>query len=166
MPLSLGPSPTSPTQSRLHLDPLGHHTHRTLARHAPPRDAAGAWQVLDQRLRRSPLVTVERAVVLLAAAAATGCRYGTALFASRALVAGLHPDQVRQVRDGVTVDDARLDTLARFTRQVACSLPTDELDVRVLAEAGYPATTALDVRVGVAFIAHTLRMHSHASAAA
>lgn len=100
---------------------------------------------------RASLSLAEREVVQITAAAIHGCGFCVAGHTAVALKkAKLAPALVEGVRTRATLDDARLDAVARFTEAVIASRgAVSDAELARFHEAGFSDAAALEVVLGV-----------------
>lgn len=109
------------------------------------------YVALNQLFDKTSFTPAERQVVLLEVSAANGCGYCVAAHTAIAKMQGVSDAVVAAVRDGDTIQDAKLQTLRAFARSVAETrgYPTQATMSAFLA-AGYGQTQVLEVILGVA----------------
>jgi len=113
--------------------------------------AAAGYLGLAFQFEASSFSPAERQLVLLAASVENDCDYCTEAHATLAAGSGLGVATVVRLRAGESLDDPRLDALARFTRVLVRErgrLADTEVE-RFLA-AGFTRAQALEAIVGVA----------------
>lgn len=99
---------------------------------------------------RSSLAPLEREVVALTIAFENECHYCVALHSALLTQSSADPRLIAALRDGVALDDGRLEALRRFARSVY--LDRGRVAPETLAafeRAGFDAQNALDVILGV-----------------
>ncbi|MDE3029180.1 MAG: carboxymuconolactone decarboxylase family protein [Paracoccaceae bacterium] len=95
---------------------------------------------------------VEQEVVFLTVSHLNGCRYCTAAHSMIAdKMSKVPADILEALRAGATLPDAKLETLARFTREMVEYRGQPSADaVKAFRDAGYTAEQALGVVLGIA----------------
>ena len=104
---------------------------------------------LDLFLEETSLVEVDRHVVLIAASVYHGCAYCVAVHSGFALRKGVSADVVNALRDGLPLEDARLQVLRQTVERLLATdakLSQEELDAFV--GAGYGQEQLLEVILG------------------
>lgn len=116
---------------------------------SPP--AIEAYFALEGFFARSDLSEAERKIVLLAAAIEQECHYCTAFHLHAAAAAGVGAATISALRDGVALDDSRIEALRAFTvavvrkRGAGCGA-----EAEAAFQHGYSRAALLDVMLGVA----------------
>ena len=100
---------------------------------------------------RSTLSLAEREIVQITAAGIHGCGFCVAGHTAVALKkAQIEPDSVEQARAQQPIDNARLDAVARFTREVIATRGAiSDAQFATFRAAGYTEANALEVILGV-----------------
>lgn len=120
----------------------------TLA-HAPA--ALEAYVTLSGLNAKSSLSLAEREIVQIVAARVHGCSFCVAGHTALALnKAKLSPDLVTATREGGSLEDARLNAIARFTEAVIATRGrVEETQLSAFQAAGFTSAQALEVILGV-----------------
>jgi uncharacterized peroxidase-related enzyme len=85
-----------------------------------------------------------------------GCDYCVAAHSLLGKLAGLKPDELRNIRDGKPTGDAKRDALARFVRKLAQSSGTvSDEDFAAIRAAGYSDAQLVEISLAFATTAFT-----------
>ena len=110
-----------------------------------------AYQELSRIFDTTSFSPVEREVVLLAAAVENRCHFCVAAHSGRAKKAGMAAADLDALRGEAPLPDARLNTLAQFTRQVVRERGwVGDEAVHAFLDAGFDRRQVLEVVLGVA----------------
>ncbi len=110
-----------------------------------------AYLSLDELLGKTAFSDAERHVLLLAITREFECSYCVAAHSAFAKMAGLPPEEVERLRQGLPIADARLERLHRFAAKlVAHHGQVSDLDVQALLAAGYSRQHLLEVMLFIA----------------
>ena len=109
-----------------------------------------AFVTLQAIGHRTSLNAIERQVIAVAVATATGCTYCVAAHSTFALKSGAQPGVVDAVRTRRPLGDPRLDALARFARAVVRREQDARLRADELLRAGASPAQVLEALVAIA----------------
>jgi uncharacterized peroxidase-related enzyme len=110
----------------------------------------------DAILAAGALSKQDQETIKLAVSAAAGCDYCEAAHSLLGKLAGLKPDEIRQIRTGRPTGDARRDALVRLVRLLILARGTiDERELQAVRAAGYSDAQLVDVSLAVAVITFT-----------
>jgi uncharacterized peroxidase-related enzyme len=116
--------------------------------HAPV--ALDSYLALSDAFGRGTLSQTERNIVLLAASRENGCHDCVAVHSTVADMQKDAPHVTDAIRDGVPIDDRKLEALRRFTQAVVRGRGNlDAEQVKAFLDVGYQAHHILEVLVGV-----------------
>ncbi len=122
--------------------------HRVLA-HSPA--ALDAYVALGDCFARATLSPTERNLVLLAASRENECEYCVAAHSAVADMQKDPPHHTDAVRNGVVIDDRKLEALRRLTQALVRGRGhADASALQAFFDAGYQTHHVLEVLVGVA----------------
>ena len=110
----------------------------------------------DAVLAAGSLSKQDQETIKLAVSAAVGCDYCEAAHSMLGKLAGLKPDELRQIRAGLPTGDTKRDALVRLVRQLVL-IPgriSDEQFVAIRA-AGYTDAQLVDIALALAVITFT-----------
>src|SRR5262249_1489346 len=94
--------------------------------------------------------------IKLSVSVATGCDYCIAAHSLLGKLAGLKPDALKKIRDGVPTGDAKRDALVRFVRTLAETSGTSgDDDFAAIKVAGYTDAQLVDISLVFATIVFT-----------
>ena len=113
--------------------------------------ALRAYVALGQLIEESTFTPVEQQLILLSVSVVNDCHYCVAAHSGGLKRAGFADDQIEAARDGLSLDDTKLEALRRFTRAVVRNRGhmTDS-ELQAFLRAGYHKGQVLEVLVGVA----------------
>lgn len=113
--------------------------------------ALEAYQTVGKINAKSSFTPAEREVVQLTAATQNECDFCQAGHSKVSLkVAKLSPDNIRALRRADTLDDAKLDALATFTRAVIHAKgDVSDAELKAFRDAGYNDQNVVEVVLGV-----------------
>ncbi|GGA30016.1 carboxymuconolactone decarboxylase family protein [Dyella nitratireducens] len=110
----------------------------------------------DAVLAAGTLAKQDIETIKLAVSAATGCDYCEAAHSLLGKMAGLKPDELKQIRKGETTGDARRDTLVEFVLKLVKSSGTvSDADFAAIKQAGYTDAQLVDISLAIAAITFT-----------
>jgi uncharacterized peroxidase-related enzyme len=116
--------------------------------HAPM--ALDSYLALSDNFQRGTLSATERNIVLLATARENGCEYCVAVHSTVADMQKDPPHHTAAIRDGVPIDDRKLEALRQLTQAVVRGRGHLEASqVQAFLDAGYQTPQILEVLVGV-----------------
>lgn len=136
-----------------------------LATFAESPPVLAGYLSLDANLSTGALSAVERQIVEIAASIENNCEYCVAAHSTVASMLRVDPQILRQVREEVFIQDAKLDALVRFTRAVMRSKGFVEHPVFAeFVAAGYGKAHILEVvgHIGLKTVANYVHALSRA----
>ena len=117
--------------------------------HAPI--AVDSYLALSDSFQRSSLSPAERNIVLLAISRENGCEYCVAVHSTVADMQKDPPHHTDAIRNGVPIDDRKLEALRQLTQAVVRGRGHLEAgQIQAFLDAGYQAHHVLEILVGVA----------------
>ena len=129
-------------------------TYASIGAHGPA--ALKAMLNADAVLAAGSLSRQDQETIKLAVSAAVGCDYCEAAHSLLAKLAGLKPDELRQIRAGRPTGDAKRDALVRFVRQLVLTRGTvSDEEVAAIRAAGYTDAQLVDISLALAVITFT-----------
>jgi uncharacterized peroxidase-related enzyme len=119
-------------------------TFAAIAAHGPA--ALKAVLAADTVVAAGTLTKRDQEVIKLVISAAGGCDYCVAAHNHLARLAGVKAEELKQIRDGQSTDDARRDALVRFVRTLARSSGTvSNEDFAAIKAAGYSDAQLVEI---------------------
>lgn len=113
--------------------------------------ALQAYLEVSQIFQRSTLSPTAQQIVLLTTSLANRCTYCVAAHSAMLAILGFPMDQLRALREGRPLADARLDALRRLTAELVIKRGWPAKgSVQAFLAAGYSRAQVLDVLVGIA----------------
>lgn len=110
----------------------------------------------DAALAQGSLSRAELEAVRLAISAQNGCDYCVAAHSMVGQLVGLQPEELRRLRGGEAVDDARRAALVAFARHVAGTRGTvAPAQVQAFIEAGFTPSQVIEVLLAITLIGFT-----------
>ena len=129
-------------------------TFASIGAHGPA--ALKAILSADAVLAAGSLSKQDLETIKLAVSAAVGCDYCEAAHSLLGRLAGLKPDELRQIRAGRPTGDAKRDALARFVRLLILTRGTiNEEEFATIRAAGYTDAQLVDISLALAVITFT-----------
>jgi uncharacterized peroxidase-related enzyme len=111
------------------------------------------FQALYQAFESTALSATERETVLLATSFENGCAFCVAAHTAAAFKRKVSPEVVASLREGRSIDDAKLEALHRFTRALVTKRgAVTEEETASFLRAGYDNRALLEVIMGVALM--------------
>jgi uncharacterized peroxidase-related enzyme len=105
----------------------------------------------DATLTAGTLTKRDREVIKLVISAAGGCDYCVAAHSHLAKLAGVKPEELKQIREGQPSGDARRDALVGFVRKLAQSSGTvSDEDFAAIKAAGYSDAQLVEISLAFA----------------
>ena len=124
-------------------------TFAAIAAHGPA--ALKAVLAADTVLAGGSLTKRDQEVVKLVISAAGGCDYCVAAHNHLAKLAGLKPEELKNIRDGKPTGDVKRDALVRFVRKLAATSGTvSDADFAAIKDAGYSDAQLVDISLAFA----------------
>ena len=124
-------------------------TFAAIAAHGPA--ALKSVLAADTVLATGTLTKRDQEVIKLVISAAGGCDYCVAAHNHLARLAGLKPEELRQIRDGRPSGDAKRDALVGFVRKLATSSGTvSDDDFAAIKAAGYSDAQLVEISLAFA----------------
>jgi uncharacterized peroxidase-related enzyme len=109
-----------------------------------------AYLTMSKIFDESSFTPAERQVVILAINEYNECHYCVAAHSVIAQMHGVDPKAVDAIRDGNSIDDARLEALRDFTNKVVDTRGwVEEGDIEAFLQAGFDKAQVLEVILGV-----------------
>ena len=119
-------------------------------------DALRAILLADSVLAAGALSRRDQETIKLVISGVAGCDYCVAAHSLLGKLAGLKPDELKNIRDGKPTDDARRDALIRFVRVLAESSGTvSNEEFAAIKAAGYSDAQLVDISLAFATIVFT-----------
>lgn len=110
-----------------------------------------AYLDLSDILRKTSFTPAEQQLVLLTASVRNGCAYCVPAHSSAARMAKLDRDAITAIRDETPIEDARLETLRKFTEEVLETRgKVSDASKQEFLAAGFTEAQSIEVLVGVA----------------
>ncbi|MDT8319922.1 MAG: carboxymuconolactone decarboxylase family protein [Xanthomonadales bacterium] len=110
-----------------------------------------AYLTLSKIFDDSSFSATERQVVILTINEYNNCHYCVAAHSAIAAMQGVPGDVVSAIREGRKIDDARIEALRSFTRQIVDQRGwVDEAAVQAFLDAGFQHQQVMEVILGVA----------------
>jgi len=129
-------------------------TFAAIAAHGPA--ALKAVLAADAVLAAGSLTKRDQEVIKVVVSAAAGCDYCVAAHSHLAKLAGVRPQDLKQIREGQPTGDAKRDALVRFVRRLAKSSGTiSDYDFAVIKAAGYSDAQLVEISLAFAIMAFT-----------
>ncbi|HWZ39439.1 MAG TPA: carboxymuconolactone decarboxylase family protein [Bradyrhizobium sp.] len=119
-------------------------------------DALRAILLADSVLAAGALSRRDQETIKLVISGVAGCDYCVAAHSLLGKLAGLKPDELKNIRDGKPTGDARRDALIRFVRVLAESSGTvSNEEFAAIKAAGYSDAQLVDISLAFATIVFT-----------
>jgi len=119
-------------------------------------DALRAILLADSVLAAGALSRRDQETIKLVISGVAGCDYCVAAHSLLGKLAGLKPDELKNIRDGKPTGDARLDALIRFVRVLAESSGTvSNEEFAAIKASGYSDAQLVDISLAFATIVFT-----------
>jgi uncharacterized peroxidase-related enzyme len=129
-------------------------TFAAIGAHGP--DALKAMLQADSVLAAGSLSKRDQETIKLVVSGVTGCDYCEAAHSLLAKLAGLKPDEIKNIRAGKPSGDLKRDALVRFVRSLAKGSGTvSDADFTAIRAAGYTDAQLVDVSLAFATITFT-----------
>jgi uncharacterized peroxidase-related enzyme len=110
----------------------------------------------EAALAAGSLARRDQETIKLAVSSVVGCDYCEAAHSMLGKMAGLKPDELRNIREGKPTGDAKRDALLRFVRVLAKTRGTlSDQDVADIRAAGYTDAQLVDISLAFATITFT-----------
>jgi uncharacterized peroxidase-related enzyme len=124
-------------------------TFAAIAAHGPA--ALKSVMFADATLAAGTLAKRDQEVIKLVISAAGGCDYCVAAHSYLAKLAGLKPEELKQIREGQPSGNARRDVLVGFVRKLAQSSGTvSDEDFAAIKAAGYSDAQLVEISLAFA----------------
>jgi uncharacterized peroxidase-related enzyme len=124
-------------------------TYAAIAAHGP--GALKSVLAADAVLAAGSLTKQDREVIKLVISTAGGCDYCVAAHSYLGKLAGLKPEELKNIRDGRPSGDAKRDALAAFVRKLARSSGTvSDEDFAAIKAAGYSDAQLVEISLAFA----------------
>jgi len=124
-------------------------TFAAIAAHGPA--ALKSILAADAVLAAGSLTKRDQETIKLIVSGVAGCDYCVAAHSLLGKLAGLKPDELKNIRDGNPTGDAKRDTLIRFVSKLAQSSGTvSDEDFAAIKAAGYSDTQLVDISLAFA----------------
>jgi uncharacterized peroxidase-related enzyme len=124
-------------------------TFAAIAAHGPA--ALKAVLAADAVLASSSLNKRDQETIKLVISGVAGCDYCVAAHSMLGKLAGLKPDELKNIRDGKPTGDVKRDVLARFVRKLATTGGTmSDGDFAAIKDAGYSDAQLVDISLAFA----------------
>jgi uncharacterized peroxidase-related enzyme len=129
-------------------------TFAAIGAHGPA--ALKAMLAADSVLASGSLSKREQETIKLIISGIVGCDYCEAAHSLLGKLAGLKPDEVKNIRDGKPTGDLKRDVLANFVRKLATTSGTvSDADFATIRAAGYSDAQLVDISLAFATITFT-----------
>ena len=129
-------------------------TFATIGAHGPA--ALQAVLNADGVLASSTLSKQDQETIKLLVSAVAGCDYCVAAHSLLGKLAGLKPEELKNIRDGKPTGDVKRDALVRFVRRLATTGGTvSDADFAAIKDAGYSDAQLVDISLAFATNAFT-----------
>ena len=129
-------------------------TFAAIGAHGP--DALKAIMLADSVLAAGSLSKRDQETVKLVISSVVGCDYCVAAHSLLGKLAGLNPEELKNIRDGKPTGDAKRDALIRFVRLLAETSGTVSADeFAAIKAAGYSDAQLVDISLAFATTAFT-----------
>jgi uncharacterized peroxidase-related enzyme len=124
-------------------------TFAAIGAHGP--DALKAILLADNVLAAGNLTKRDQETIKLVISGVAGCDYCEAAHSLLGKLAGLKPEELKNIRDGKPTGDAKRDALIRFVRTLAASSGTvSDADFAAIKAAGYSDAQLVDISLAFA----------------
>ncbi len=109
-----------------------------------------SYMTISEIYSGSSLNIVEQQVVLLTVSYENECHYCVAAHSIISQMSQVPNDVIEAIRDGISINDAKLEILRQFTKAIvtSCGWPS-EIQVNAFLDAGYTRENIFDVVLGV-----------------
>jgi uncharacterized peroxidase-related enzyme len=151
LPLPQSPSPASAEVYAQIKKAIGSvpNTFAAIGAHRP--DALKAILLADSVLAAGSLTKRDQETIKLVLSVLAGCDYCVAAHSLLGKLAGLKPDELRQIRVGQPTGDAKRDALIRFVSKLVLTSGTvSNDDFAAIKAAGYTAEQLVDISLAFA----------------
>ncbi len=129
-------------------------TFEAIAAHGPA--ALKSMLAADAVLASGSLSKRDQETIKLIVSGVTGCDYCEAAHSLLGKLAGLNPEELRNIREGKPTGDAKRDALAGFVRKLAETSGTiSDEDFAAIKAAGYSDAQLVDISLGFAITIFT-----------
>jgi uncharacterized peroxidase-related enzyme len=129
-------------------------TFAAIAAHGPA--ALKSILAADAVLAAGSLTKRDQETIKLIVSGVAGCDYCVAAHSLLGKLAGLKPDELKNIRDGKPTGDAKRDALARFVRNLAETSGTvSDEDFAAIKAAGYSDAQLVEISLAFATIVFT-----------
>lgn len=129
-------------------------TFASIGAHGPA--ALKAMLSADAVLASGSLSSEDQETIKLAVSAAVGCHYCEAAHNMLGRLAGLKPDELKQIRAGLPTGNPRRDALVRLVRLLVLTAgEISEADFAAIRAAGYTDAQLVDISLALAVITFT-----------
>ncbi len=124
-------------------------TFAAIAAHGPA--ALKAVLAADTVLASSSLSKRDQETIKLVISGVAGCDYCVAAHSLLGKLAGLKPEELKNIRDGKPTGDVKRDALVRFVRKLAATSGTvSDADFAAIKDAGYSDAQLVDISLAFA----------------
>jgi uncharacterized peroxidase-related enzyme len=124
-------------------------TFAAIGAHGP--DALKAVLLADSVLAAGSLSKRDQETIKLVISGVAGCDYCVAAHSLLGKLAGLKPEELKNIRDAKPTGDAKRDALARFVRKLAATSGTvSDADFAAIRNAGYSDAQLVDISLAFA----------------
>ena len=129
-------------------------TFAAIAAHGPA--ALKAVLAADTVLASGNLNKRDQETIKLVISGVAGCDYCVAAHSLLGKLAGLKPEELKNIRDGKPTSDVKRDALVRFVRKLAATSGTvSDTDFAAIKDAGYSDAQLVDISLAFATIVFT-----------
>ena len=124
-------------------------TFAAIGAHGPA--ALKAVLAADAVLASGSLSKRDQEAIKLVISGVAGCDYCVAAHSLLAKLAGLNPEELKNIRDGEPTGDVKRDALVRFVRKLAATSGTvSDADFAAIKDAGYSDAQLVDISLAFA----------------
>jgi uncharacterized peroxidase-related enzyme len=124
-------------------------TFAAIGAHGP--DALKAVLAADAVLAAGSLSKRDQETIKLVISGVAGCDYCVAAHSLLGKLAGLKPEELKNIRDGKPTGDVKRDALVRFVRKLAATSGTvSDADFAAIKDAGYSDAQLVDISLAFA----------------
>ena len=129
-------------------------TFAAIGAHGP--DALKAMLMADSVLAAGSLSKRDQETIKLVVSGVVGCDYCEAAHSLLGKLAGLKPDEIKNIRAGKPTGDLKRDSLVRFVRTLAATSGTvSDAEFAAIKAAGYSDAQLVDISLAFASITFT-----------
>jgi uncharacterized peroxidase-related enzyme len=129
-------------------------TFAAIAAHGPA--ALKSILAADAVLAAGSLTKRDQETIKLIVSGVAGCDYCVAAHSLLGKLAGLKPDELKNIRDGNATGDSKRDALARFVRKLAATSGTvSDDEFAAIKAAGYSDAQLVEISLAFAIIVFT-----------